>query len=373
MLKKIILMILSVICVFTATCSLSVSADDSTSFFYFDDYNYLVYSVSDGKATITSCYCGGDIVIPEEIEGYPVTTIGYRAFHLREMITGILLPDNLIRIEDEAFAGCKLLKSLVIPKNVQSIGSHAIGYDFVATTVSVGKKYTDITLSGFENTAAETYANENGFTFIALDDDPDTTTTTTDVTTTTTETTTDSTETTTETTTTSDEESTATTTKSETTSLTSDTTTEINFATTTITTAVVTTDEAETTDSIENITATTETTTTATTHIASDDELCEWAVKDYVEKTGVKPANAEIEYTADDTAIITLIDAEGNVLDVYTIDPNTGTGTESDGGEVNLPQTGYSKLCHTAVALAGCATVIGGVMVIGSGVLKKKR
>lgn len=176
-LKKTILIILSAMCVYTATCNLNVSADSSVLFYYFDDYNYLVYSVSDGKATITSCMCGGDIAIPEEIEGYPVATIGYRAFHLSEMITSVSLPDNLIRIEEEAFAGCKLLKSLVIPQNVQSIGNYAIGFDFVATTVSVGEKYSDFTLSGFENTIAETYAIENGFTFIALDEPISTTTT----------------------------------------------------------------------------------------------------------------------------------------------------------------------------------------------------
>lgn len=284
-------------------------------------------------------------------------------------ITDLIIGEEVRLICDNAFTEAVQLKQVLIYPRDIDLTKTGIGY------FSKNEKLEDMIIYGYIGSTAENYANENGFTFIALDDDPDTTTTTTttDVTTTTTETTTDSTETITETTTTSDEESTATTTKSETTSLTSDTTTEINSATTTITTAVVTTDEAETTDLIENITATTETTTTATTHIASDDELCEWAVKDYVEKTGVKPANAEIEYTADDTAIITMIDAEGNILDVYTIDPNTGTGTESDGGEVNLPQTGYSKLYHTAVALAGCATVIGGVMVIGSGVLKKKR
>lgn len=169
-------MILSTICVYIAACHLNVSAHSSESFYYFDDYNYLVYNVSDGKATITSCMCGGDIAIPEEIEGYPVATIGYRAFHLSEMITSVSLPDNLITIEDEAFAGCKLLQSLVVPQNVQSIGNCAIGYDFVATTVSVGEKYSDFTLIGFENTITETYANENGFTFIALDEPISTTT-----------------------------------------------------------------------------------------------------------------------------------------------------------------------------------------------------
>lgn len=178
--KKIITILSSlIILVWVFSINIYVNAISNESFYYLDDSNYLTYSISDGKATITSCMCGGEIIIPEEIDGYPVTAIGYRAFHLSEMITNISLPDSLITIEDEAFAGCKMLKSLVIPQNVQSIGSHAIGYDFVATSISVGEKYYDFTLIGYENTIAETYANNNGFTFTELDNKVSTTTTTT--------------------------------------------------------------------------------------------------------------------------------------------------------------------------------------------------
>ena len=346
--------------------------------------DYCYYEITNEGVRILE-YFGGDAFVPSEIDDMPVTILGYRSFWSLAGGTEdkIIIPNGVERIESQAFIGLLTgyCTDITIPASVIEIGSQAFGYTLVwnddmwAEDELISLKLNDITIRGYTGTVAEYYAIENGFTFIALDDDLDTTTTTTttDVTTTTTETTTGSTETITETTTTSDEESTATTTKSETTSLTSDTTTEINSSTTTITTTVVTTDEAETTDSIENITATTETTTTAITHIVSDEELCDWAVKDYEEKTGVTPASAEIEYTADDTAIITMIDAEGNILDVYTIDPTTGTGTESDGGEVNLPQTGYSNWYHTTAALTACVTVIGGVMVIGSGVLKKKR
>ena len=83
-------------------------------------------------------------------------------------------------------------------------------------------------------------------------------------------------------------------------------------------------------------------------------------MKDYEKKTGVTPENAEIEYTSDGNAVITLTDAEGNVLDVYNIDPFTGVGTESDGGEVNLPQTGYSVV-YNYIMLAAAAMVLFGI------------
>ena len=71
-------------------------------------------------------------------------------------------------------------------------------------------------------------------------------------------------------------------------------------------------------------------------------------------------AHAEIEYTADGKAVITLTDAESNILDVYNIDPFTGVGTESAGGEVHLPQTGYSVV-YNYIMLAAAAIVLFGI------------
>ena len=171
-------------------------------------------------------------------------------------------------------------------------------------------------------------------------------------TTTTTQPATTSTTTTTQPTTTS----TTTTSTDTTTSTTKTTTTTTHIASATTTQPTTTSTTTTSTDTTTSATGT----TTTTTHIASAEELCEWAVKDYEGKTGVTPANAEIEYTADDTAVITLTDAEGNVLDVYTIDPTTGTGTDSDGGDVNLPQTGYSVV-YNYIMLAAAAMVFFGI------------
>ena len=164
---------------------------------------------------------------------------------------------------------------------------------------------------------------------------------------------------TTTTTTTTTAQPTTTSTTTTTQPATASTTTTTQPATTSTTTTTQPTTTSTTTTSTDTTTSTTKTTTT-TTHIASAEELCEWAVKDYEGKTGVTPANAEIEYTADDTAVITLTDAEGNVLDVYTIDPTTGTGTDSDGGDVNLPQTGYSVV-YNYIMLAAAAMVFFGI------------
>jgi len=170
------------------------------------------------------------------------------------------------------------------------------------------------------------------------------TTTSSTSTSTSTETTTSSTSTSTSTETTTSSASTSTSTETTTSSTSTSTSTETTTSSTSTSTSTeTTTSSTSTSTSTETTTSSTSTSTSTTpTHIASDEELCDWAVNDYAEKTGVTPENAEIEYTADGNAVITLTDAEGNVLDVYSIDPFTGVGTESDGGEVNLPQTGYS-------------------------------
>lgn len=323
------------------------------------DYKLFYTVEQDGTASITG-YKGmvETLVIPSEIDGYPVSKIDVQSFAtsgeelyndessycsvetliIEDGVTEIelaaflnckdlkdvTLPNTLNYIWDMAFCGCDSLKEIKIPSSTGRICESAFGYTYECNYIEGvydyevwTEKMNNFTIYGEEDSVAESYANENDFTFIALDNMPVTT---------------ESSESTTTTTSTS--------------------------ITTTSTITKATDDSGSETTSI-------------TTHIASDDELCDWTVKDYEEKTGVIPADAEIEYTADDTAVITLTDAEGNVLDVYTIDPTTGT--ESDGSEVNLPQTGYSKWYQVAAALAVCMTGIGSSMVIGSGVLKKKR
>ena len=159
------------------TCMLLQNFDAYADVYYdLGNNNGLFYSISNEQVTITYTYSTGDIEIPAEIDGYTVTAIGYRAFHLREEMTSISLPEGLVTIEDEAFAGCESLKSIVIPRSVEEIGSCALGYDFIAMQITVGSKYSDFTIYGYYDTAAEIYANENGFTFIALDEQTTTTT-----------------------------------------------------------------------------------------------------------------------------------------------------------------------------------------------------
>ena len=100
------------------------------------------------------------------------------------------------------------------------------------------------------------------------------------------------------------------------------------------------------------------------TNIGSDEELCEWAINDYEQKTGITAAKAEIT-SKGDTYEITLADDEGNVLDVYTIDPLTSVGTDTEGETVDLPQTGNNSMKNWLI-------VFGALMLIGLGVVSVK-
>ena len=75
----------------------------------------------------------------------------------------IELNDGLERVGKQAFICEFANQSVKIPASVTEIGEYAFGYTFWK------EKAENFTIYGYRGTAAETYANENGFTFIPLD------------------------------------------------------------------------------------------------------------------------------------------------------------------------------------------------------------
>ena len=78
--------------------------------------------------TVTQ-YQGTDteVVIPSEIEGKPVISIGHSAFWDCTSLTSVIIPDGVTSIGDCAFYNCTDLTSVEIPDSVTSIGVHVFG------------------------------------------------------------------------------------------------------------------------------------------------------------------------------------------------------------------------------------------------------
>ena len=91
-----------------------------------------------------------------------VKSIGEEAFFGSYQMAAVTLRSGLSSIGAKAFYDNNF-KFVIIPASVTSIGEKAFGY------ISDSKTIDGFTIYGYRGTAAETYANENGFTFIPLD------------------------------------------------------------------------------------------------------------------------------------------------------------------------------------------------------------
>tara|TARA_B100000963_G_scaffold280466_1_gene248909 strand:- start:122 stop:1138 length:1017 start_codon:yes stop_codon:yes gene_type:complete len=92
---------------------------------YAADLSDLTYTTTNSEVTITDCDEGatGELIIPDTIEGNPVTSIGDLAFYQCRSLTDITIPDSVTSIGDEAFYQCRSLTGITIPDGVTRIQS----------------------------------------------------------------------------------------------------------------------------------------------------------------------------------------------------------------------------------------------------------
>jgi len=76
-------------------------------------YGDFAYEVGGTAITITDYACtGGDVVIPDSIDGMPVTTIGNQAFSYSTSLASVAIPGSVTTIGDLAFSRCASLTSV---------------------------------------------------------------------------------------------------------------------------------------------------------------------------------------------------------------------------------------------------------------------
>ena len=86
--------------------------------------------------------------------------IGIQAFGDCQNLTSIVLPDGLTEI-DFSGVGCAYLAEITIPASVTTIGQEAVGFQH-------GIKLQNLVIRSAAGSAAESYAKENGFTFVEI-------------------------------------------------------------------------------------------------------------------------------------------------------------------------------------------------------------
>ena len=104
-------------------------------------YNGFKYVVSDGCVTITGYTEELDltnVVIPEEIDGKPVTALGNSAFE-GSKVEKVLVGSNVTTLGDNVFSNCLSLKELNLGKNVKKLGKKVLASPYYGPVMQITK------------------------------------------------------------------------------------------------------------------------------------------------------------------------------------------------------------------------------------------
>jgi hypothetical protein len=103
------------------------------------------WTTNAGEITITGYSgAGGNVVIPDTMTGLPVTAIGPQAFYNAPSLTGLVVPDSVIRIGSAAFLACTNLTSVTLGNGVTTLEWLAFRFCTSLTNVALGNSLTTI-------------------------------------------------------------------------------------------------------------------------------------------------------------------------------------------------------------------------------------
>ena len=85
-----------------------------------------IYEILDGGTLKIKSYggTGGDIIIPQEIDGKSVTVIDKNVFRKNTEITSVVLPETLEQIDNCAFQYCTNLAYVEVPNSLYKVGTN---------------------------------------------------------------------------------------------------------------------------------------------------------------------------------------------------------------------------------------------------------
>lgn len=158
-----------------------------------DDGEDFLYRVTNSNEAVITSYLGkgGNVVIPDEIDGHKVISIDrgslsdyiyvsddseYKSFNY---ITELTLSKNIISISSMYRPSLPKLKTLTIRNPEYKFQEKEWGYN----KSNDDEKIDGFTIKGYSGSTAEKYAKDNGFNFVSLDNQDETKTTVTETTT----------------------------------------------------------------------------------------------------------------------------------------------------------------------------------------------
>ena len=126
-----------------------------------------------GYRAFYDCDALTDIHIPDS-----VTSLGSQIFYDCDALKNVTLGTGITGIPESAFEDCDVLEELVLPYRVASIGKNAFKNDVVFKKIIIPRATTQIdatafsypgkmTIYGVSGTYAETFAKENGISFVS--------------------------------------------------------------------------------------------------------------------------------------------------------------------------------------------------------------
>lgn len=147
-----------------ATIRLDVKKDQDITLQNSNDIlQFIDYSVNDKKVSIIACDQSfkGELVIPETIDGYPVTEINGWAFSACKDITSVKMPNSIVDIGQNAFEYCDNLSTVELSENLLEIRYRTFYCCYALSSIEIPDSVMIVGSSAFYGTAI--YNNDSNW------------------------------------------------------------------------------------------------------------------------------------------------------------------------------------------------------------------